>query len=159
MTDLVNALLIELGNRIGFDNFSLNEDGQIFLGLDQNLAMSIVWRDESQTLLFNSVISKQNSDDPQVLQALMQANCVFADSHAMAFNISPKERHINLSMVVTISDRSSFALHNKLDMFIRTAASWHERLKNPEGLTPDWDNPNHATPCKTNNLSGLGVRV
>ncbi|SFU13692.1 Tir chaperone protein (CesT) family protein [Pseudovibrio denitrificans] len=159
MTDLVNALLIELGNRIGFDNFSLNEDGQIFLGLDQNLAMSIVWRDESQTLLFNSVISKQNTDDPQVLQALMQANCVFADSHSMAFNISPKERHINLSMVVTISDRSSFALHNKLDMFIRTAASWHERLKTPESLTPDWENSNHAPPCKTNNLSDLGVRV
>ncbi|KZK79672.1 Tir chaperone protein (CesT) [Pseudovibrio sp. Ad13] len=159
MTDLVNALLIELGNRIGFDNFSLNEDDQIFLGLDQDLAMSIVWRDESQTLLFNAVVSKRNTNNPQVLQALMQANCVFADSHAMAFNINPKASCINLSMVVTISDRSSFALHNKLDMFIRTAASWHERLKNPEGLSPNWDNPSHANPCQTDNFADFGARV
>ncbi|KZL13645.1 CesT family type III secretion system chaperone [Pseudovibrio sp. Ad37] len=159
MTDLVNALLIELGNRIGFDNFSLNEDGQIFLGLDQDLAMSIVWRGESQTLLFNTVISKRDTNSPQVLEALMQANCVFADSHAMAFNISPKASCINLSMVVTISDRSSFALHNKLDMFIRTAASWHERLKNPEGLSPNWDNPNHTNPCQADNFADFGARV
>lgn len=159
MTDLVNTLLTEVGNRIGFDDFSLNAENQIFLGLENELTMSIIWREETENLLFNSLVNSREGNNLQLLQTLMQANCVFADSHAMAFNISPANNHINLSMVVTISDRSSYALHNKLDMFIRTAAAWHGSLKNPEALAPNWEHPNLTKISNNTNFETFGARV
>ncbi len=144
MITLVNSLLLEIGNRIGFDNFSLDETNQLFLKIEEELLMSMVWREETQTLLLNAPLTDKPIDDPQAGKVLLEANCMFAEGSGMFFNMEPESGRINLSMIVCVADRSSFTLFDKLEKFIETSGGWHQRLNSAEPFSVDWHDPTHA---------------
>ncbi|KZL22279.1 MULTISPECIES: type III secretion system chaperone [unclassified Pseudovibrio] len=157
MHQLLDELFNEIGRRIGLDGLSLNEDNTLLLGLEHELFMNVQWRDSTQTLLFNAVLCTQPCSDLEKLQALMQTNCVLTHGHGMSFNLDPATDHINLSQVVSIADKSSFTLQEKLDLFISTSAAWHERLNSTAPLQMDWQ---HSTPVIAEpSFETLGMRV
>ncbi|AEV35782.1 Tir chaperone [Pseudovibrio sp. FO-BEG1] len=157
MRQLLDELLNEIGRRIGLDGLSLNEDNTLLLGLEKELFMTVQWREDTQTLLFNAVVNTQPCDDPAKLKALMQTNCVLTLGHGMSFNLDPASDRINLSQVVDIADKSSFTLQEKLEQFISTSASWHERLSSSAPLEMDWQ---HSAPATTeHSFETLGMRV
>ncbi|SDR22374.1 CesT family type III secretion system chaperone [Pseudovibrio sp. Tun.PSC04-5.I4] len=157
MRGLADELFNEIGKRIGLDGLSLDEENKLLLGLEQELFMSVLWREQTETLLFNSVVSKKPCRDAQVLHALMQANCVLTEGRGMSFNLDPATDHVNLSLIVSISDKSSFVLQEKLDLFISTAVAWHERLQRSEPLELDWG---HSTPTPCEDHSEImGLRL
>lgn len=157
MRQLLDELFNEIGRRIGLDGLSLDEDNTLLLGLEQELFMTVQWRDETQTLLFNAVLCMQPCNDLEKLQALMQTNCVLTHGYGMSFNLDPATDHINLSQVVNITDKSSFTLQEKLELFISTSAAWHERLNSTAPLQMDWQHS--ASAAAESSFETLGMRV
>lgn len=141
MREHLDELLNEIGKRIGLDGLSLDDNNTLLLGLENDLFMSAVWRDDTSTLLLNSVVGVSPCTDQQSLYALMQTNCVFTEGQGMSFSLDPATDLVNLSQVVSIADRDSFKLQDKLDQFISAAAAWRARFESGEALNIDWSHP------------------
>ncbi|EAV40652.1 hypothetical protein SIAM614_00382 [Stappia aggregata IAM 12614] len=134
MREILDSLLLEIGKRIGFDGLCLDEENIILLDLENELYMMMRWRDDTQTLLFNAILCTRPCDDLERLKSLMHANAELTDGHGMSFNIDAESNLVNLSQVVSIADNSSFALQEKIELFINISTLWHERLNSSETL-------------------------
>lgn len=141
MREHLNELLNEIGKRIGLDGLSLDDNNTLLLGLENDLYMSAIWREDTSTLLLNSVVGVSPCTDQQSLYALMQTNCVFTEGQGMCFGLDPATDLVNLSQVVSIADRDSFKLQNTFDQFISAAAAWRARFESGETLAIDWSHP------------------
>ncbi|WP_068310216.1 type III secretion system chaperone [Polycladidibacter hongkongensis] len=128
MKQLVNSLFAEIGARIGIDQLTLDENGRLFLALENNLIVAVKWRETSQTLLFSSPVYAGGSLPAERFAELLEANCHFADGHGMAFNIESEKQRINLSMIVGVADRCSIKLMEKIEVFVEAAAHWNSAL-------------------------------
>lgn len=145
MAQLINSLLNEIGNRLGLPDLSLDDNNQLFLDLEGQLAMSMHWREETETLLLNASVCKKKCSEPTLLEVILKTNCVFADESSLAFNMSPNTGFLNLSQVISITNHSSFALEATLDRFIKTASAWHSRFEHGTEIVLDWQNPQNIT--------------
>ena len=129
--DDIDAVLNQLAERLELDSLRLDENNTAELTVDDSIALYLVYLTHQPGLIAAIPLPARQSDRPEVLAQLLQANLSWELTQGGIFGMVPgfKEPMLCRLMVITDRDRAQVdRLDRDLAGFVELATAWRRGL-------------------------------
>lgn len=131
--DRLQALVSELGRRMGLSQLQMDPDGGCALALDQRMTISLQYRQAENELWLYADLGPTPQRTPAFYEQLLQANLFWRLTMGATLSLSGDEPpHLVLARPVHWASLDDTGLGTALETFVNTVEDWQEQLANVE---------------------------
>jgi len=132
----LQAMIAELGARMGLHSLRLDDDGACALKFDGRLRVDIQYRPESEALIFYSDLGPPAAGEAFYLR-ILRANLFWRETYGTTLSLSDDNpAHVVIAKIMDWRSLDSVSLREAIETFVDAVEEWANRV---EGLMKDED--------------------
>ncbi|WP_159914161.1 type III secretion system chaperone [Pantoea sp. 18069] len=132
----LQALLRELGQRMGLSQLPLDADGGCALELDQRMVVSLQYRETENELWLYADLGPVPRRSPAFYEKLLQANLFWRHTSGATLSLSADEPpHAVLARPLHWMPMDDTSLVAAVESFVNTVEGWQDQLNQAEAET------------------------